>query len=326
MTWRLTVVDRDGTHAADLDMLDGGTLTFGAGGMRLTVDIGSRNIDTLGGRLVSLTYGATRELLVPIDPLNRSLTGTADTYSLTALGVTRYVDRVKLRRGVTVPRGAFVREAVTDLLYDHLPWLPVTIGDNDGSLREPLAWPPGTPLATPVAALLEAGGMDPLSGAPGEVRLLSDPWVDPAERAAVATFGPATTPENSPFLPSGKLGLTVEPAVNEVLVVTRGTPPITGRWADEAAIVRDGLVSHTLPGSHEATDQAAADAIAARGRGTLRHRRPLSLDARYEPRARYATVVGVDWPRWGVSGRWEVVSGRVSLNPSADANYELLEV
>lgn len=324
--WTLAVVERDGTHVAHLDLL-GGSMDLGQSSPhphRLTATVGPDGIDALiRGRYVTASRdGSPAEWFAATDK-PRSLESVSESYALTCIDSTGPLGWAKLRKGITVGRAAFVREAALDLLADYAPLIQVTIGDNDGTLREPLAWSPGTPLIDVLNPVLEAGGMTPILPV-ADGGLESTPWTAPSERALAATF--STDPDGSPFLPAMTIGDPLMPAPNEWLAITRGTPSIVGRWADEASIAEVGAITEIVPGEVDATDLAAANLIARRYAESSRPRRRLSFVARYEPRARPGAVVAVEWPRWGVHGRYEVISARVTLDRPADTAYELLEV
>lgn len=328
MTWTLAIVEADGTHVETLDRL-GGSMTLTSSSPhpnRLTANVGPKALRQLtAGRFVTVAQdGAPAEWFYPQAPA-RHLTVAAEEFSLPGIDCTLALSRAKLRRGLTIPRGSFVREAVLGLLAEYAPLVRAAVGDNDGSLREELAYAPGAELHQPINAALLAGGMTALLPRAGG-RLESVPWTAPSERPTAAVFAADTEPTSAPFLPDMTVdGASPEPSVNEVLAITRGTPPIVGRWADEAAIVEHGLVTEVVPGEVDATDLAAAFVIARRHAETLRHRRQLAFTGVYRP-LRPGDVVEVRWPRWGVAGRWEIVSMRVSLSLSGDTAYDLMEV
>ena len=191
------------------------------------------------------------------------------------------------------------------------------IGDTDETLRTHLAFDPGTPVLEPINTLLEAAAYTRLAPTVrGE--LWSRRWKPASERPAALTF----SGQEAPFLPAAELdGRLSTP--NEVIAIGQGgqaNDAVVGRWPDFAPTPPVTEVIDV-----EATTVEAATLQARQHLATLQGRsRTTSLEGAWQP-ITPGEVAGFEWPRHGVSSRFEVTDLRTQWTLGAPTSYTMQE-
>lgn len=331
--WTLQVIEPDGTAVATLDTLPGGTITMGlpdgsAAPHRVAGLVVAGDLPDMRGRLLRDTWQGHAHVWLPVRSAPRTLDETDAPRTLSGIDLTGLL-RAQLPREEILAPGRDIADWTDHLLTRYAaPWRPLfRIDGVNTSVRSEQVFAPGAQLLAATVDPLTAAGMSPWHPQPtGHVE--TRPWIPPAQRQISAEFG--VGPDTVPFLS----GWSDDPddigdLPNEVLAIVRQSgdlPTIVGRWADEAAIALRGQHTVTVPGTVEATDQAAADIIAARyAEEEVRPRRTLEFTGAYHP-ILPGQVAQVTWPRWGVDGLFEVVGKRTERNLAADTTYTLREV
>ena len=331
--WTLQVIEPDGTAVATLNTLPGGSITMAVpdgsasphrvAGLQIAGDL-----PDMRGRLLRDTWDGHTHIWLPARPAPRRLDETDGVRTLSGVDLTGLL-RAQLPREEILAPGRDVADWVDHLLTRYAaPWRDLfRIHGVNTSVRSEQAFAAGSQLLAATVGPLTAAAMTAWQPLPnGTVE--THPWTPAAQRGPVATFGVA--PDESPFL----AGWDDDPddmgqQPNEVLAIIRAQgdlPQIVGRWADEADIARVGQITEVVPGTVEATDQTAADMIAARhAEEHVRPRRTLSFTGAFHP-ILPGQVARVRWPRWGIDGVFEVTSKTVERNVAADTTYTLREV
>lgn len=341
--WTLQVVEPDGTAVGDpLDCAPGGTVTISlpeAGGMphRITALTIHGPIPDLKGRLLRDRWAGDPgpgETWLPIRETSRALSDAASARTMAGVDVTGLLARARLSRDEIMAPGTDVSDWTGVLLDRYLP-APYrrlfSVADVDTSIRDEQVFGPGSTLLEATAGPLSAAAMTPWTPLPNGTAVATG-WAPAAQRPVVETFGDETAPPDAAGFYGDGWDVDpddVAPLDNEVLAVVRATgdlPQIVGRWADEADIYATGRRTVVVPGQVEATDQRAADLIAARyAEEHVRRRAEISFDGPFRP-IRPGQIARVVWAKWGIDGLFELVSKTVQRNVAADTRYVLREV
>ena len=343
MTWTLQVIEADGTAVGDpLAVAPGGSITMslpeGATNPNRLVDITLLDpLPDMRGRLLRDHWAGDTgpgEVWVPQRPSSQRLTTASSSRTISALDVTALLSRVMLPRGEVMPAGHGVVEWCSELLGRYLPVLDersrFRVVDVDTSVRSELAFAPGTSLLTATTDPLLAAAMTPwLPGPAGLVT--SSPWMPASQRPVAEVFGDDTAPPDASGFYDGWDADPddIAPLPNEVLAIVRASgdlPEIVGRWADEADIYATGLRTEIVPGTVEATDQAAADRIAAkRAEEHVRRRPTCTFSGPWRP-IRPGQIARIVWAAHGIDRRVELVTKRTERNAAADTSYTVRAV
>lgn len=329
--WSLDAITSGGEHVAKLPLVPGTARRDWMDGrlnpLSITADVEHDGTDFAGLwlRLTRRINSGDPEVLATCvatdapEDLDRGrhvgIEGVDPTYILSDLRALTY--------RLVCDAGTPVAETVRDLIGFHAPEIRAVIGDTDETLREQFAWDAGTPIITPINAMLTAAGYSPLGARP-DGTLHSERWSPASERPVVATIGTSAGFE-VPFIGRATVTRRLH-RPNLSLFVTTGSqdaPSLVGRWpeytpADAVTITTRGDATSQAVANQKAREEMEAEWAV--GRATT-----ISgpLDERIEP----GTVVGWNWRRHGIEGsKWLVTGMDTSGGKGSRTNYRLQEV
>lgn len=329
-SWRLDAVTPDGSHVATLPLVPGSARRDWVDGRQNPLSITARVDGTdrtdFEGLWLRLTHTindvpyllATCVATDAPEDLERGrhydLEGVDPTYVLSDLRA--------LRRRLVCPAGTPVAETVRGLISQYAPEVRAVIGDTDETLREQLTWDAGTPVLTPINALLDAAGYNPL-GAKPDGTLHSERWVSASQRPVAATIGPDVALD-APFIGKARIGHRLHRPTEALWISPGGSdsPELVGRWPE---YVPDSPV--TISGRGDATSQAVANLKAL---GLLEEAwavgRSTTVTGPLQPDIEPGMVVRWYWPRQGIDAKWLVLAMDTAATKRSPTPYRLQEV